>query len=285
MEPTGSGGKRRRQLRSAVHGLRVRGSLASERSGDPELLALVDNPYTDLDETHERLGELLAAFEARGDRRAVFLAIYWRMTDAVADGVRAGEFENPAWVREYLIAFANLYRRAVRDYERGALARVPDPWQLAFDTATGGDSLVVQDAALGVNAHINYDLALALDDVGIERNRRQKYDDHAAVIDSIADLVDEAQDGLAARDADGLATLDDSLGGFDEWLTVRAIHECRESAWRTAVALHSRSRLRRRLARWLNDVTATGAAYLILSSKASDALHESLASVERSAGR
>jgi hypothetical protein len=275
-------GRRRRRLRSAVHGVRAGQPTGTGEGGDPELLALVAAPFTGLDDTHRRLGDLLAAFDDRDDRRAVFLSVYRRMTEAVADGVRAGDFEDPDWVRAYLVTFANLYRRALWDYERGARERVADAWQLAFDAAADGECLVVQDAALGVNAHINYDLALALDEVGVQGDRRRKYADHVAVIDVIAALVDETQDSLAARDADGLALVDDSLGSIDEWLTVQSIHECRESAWRTAVALRSRFRVRRSLACWLNDKTATGAAYLILSSRASERFHETLADLERS---
>jgi len=48
--------------------------------------------------------------------------------------------------------------------------------------------------------------------------------------------------------------------------------------------MNSRFRSRRRLARWINDVTSTGAAYLILSSRVSDRVHESLVDLEHSLG-
>ena len=278
-----TGGRRVKQLRTAVHGVRTTGLTAGDQPGDADLLELVSEPYTGVEETHTRLGDLLAAYEERDDRRAVFLAIYWRMTAEVARGIRNGDFADPDWVGDYLVAFANLYRRAVRDYERGNVAALPDPWHVAFRATERGDSLVVQDAALGVNAHINYDLALALAAAGVGPDRPTKYEDHTAVIDVIADLVDEAQQTLVARDADGLAAVDDSLGQLDEWLAVATINECRESAWRTAVAMNSRFRVRRRFAHWWNAVTSKGAAYLIRSSQASDAVHETLADMEQSA--
>jgi hypothetical protein len=264
------GGRRRRRLRVGVRGLRETPPTPTDREHDPAVLALVSDPYTGVEETHERLGTLLSAFEERADHRAIFLSIYARMTGAVARRVRRGEFADPEWVGEYLVAFANRYRVAVRDYEAGAFDDLATPWLLAFEAAERGESLVVQDAALGVNAHINYDLALALDDVGVGPNREERYRDHCAVIDVIAELVDETQRALADRDAAGLATLDAALGRLDERLTVFAIDECRESAWRTAVALDSRCWLRRRLARWLNDATATGAAHIIRSSGSDD---------------
>jgi hypothetical protein len=244
-------------------------------------VALVEEPYTDVDEAKRGLRELRSAFEARDDRRAVFLAVYSRMTSGVAQGIRADDFDDPDWVAEYLVSFANLYREAVHDFETGALATLPDPWQVAFETAETGDSLVLQDVLLGVNAHINYDLALAVDDAGIRPDPERKYADHSRVTDVIADIIDEAQEVISGYDAEGLAVLDESLGRLDERLTVLTIDECRDSAWRTAVALDSRFGPRRRLARWINDVTSTGAAYLILSSKASDVVHETLRDLER----
>lgn len=276
--------RRRKQVRTAVRTVRERRPSTRERNGDPELLALVEEPYRGVGEAHRRLRELLSALESADDRRAIFLSIYARMTGAVAERVSDGEFRDPEWVGEYLVAFANLYRGAVYDYERGALAALPDPWQIAFETADRGDALVVQDALLGVNAHINYDLALAVDEAGVRRDRETKYADHAAVTDVIASIVDEAQASLAARDAEGLAAVDEALGRLDERLTVFTIDECRDSAWRTATALNSRFALRRRFARWINDVTSTGAAYLILSTRTNDRVHEALREAEGSAG-
>jgi hypothetical protein len=277
------GGRRARRLWSAVRGVGTPRPAPAEGPGDPELLALVSAPYSDADAVRRGLDALLAAFEAREDRRAVFLGIYARMTAAVGRQIERGAFADPEWVGEYLVAFANRYRVAVRDFEAGDADALADPWLLAFEAAEPGDSLVLQDAMLGVNAHINYDLALALDDVGVGTDRAGKYADHCAIIDVIAGLVDEAQDALADRDADGLATLDSSLGRVDEWLTVATIDECRDSAWRTAVAMDSRFRTRRRVARWLNDRTATSAAHLIQSSRVSDTVHETLAGLEGSA--
>lgn len=275
--PTGRRGK---QLRSAVRTVRERRPSSHSREGDPELVALVEEPYSTVEETHRRLETLLSAFEARDDRRAVFLSIYARMTGAVATRVRQDEFEDPEWVGEYLVAFANLYREAVHDYETGALDSLADPWQLAFEAAERGDSLVLQDAMLGVNAHINYDLSLAVNDAGVRPAPDAKYADHSQVTDVIADIVDDAQENLYAQGADRLETVDESLGRLDEWLSVLTIDECRDSAWRTAIALNSRLGARRRLARWINDVTSTGAAYLILSTQASDLVHDKLRDLE-----
>ena len=287
MTPNAPGPTRHRKaLRAAVTHVRTP-TPGDDRVADTEpgvdsaIVNLTADAYVDLVDADERLVALREHFEAVDDRRSIFLSIYARMTGAVADRIDRGGFEDAEWVRAYLVAFANHYRRAVHHYESGRVDRVPAPWVLAFDAARADRCLVAQDAALGVNAHINYDLSLALVDAGLDADRRTRRADPDAVIDVIHGLVDDTQDALAARDAPGIGALDDALGSADEWLTVYTIDECRDSAWRTAVGMNSRFRARRRFARWWNDVTATGAAHLIHGTHASDRLHDALADLER----
>ncbi|WP_276257357.1 DUF5995 family protein [Haloglomus litoreum] len=247
--------------------------------GDPEILSLLAAPYGSVEEARDRLDALRREFADRGDDRAVFLTVYARTTEAVAARIERGEFEDPEWVATYLVAFANRYRQACHNYERGALSAVADPWQLAFDSAAEPDSLVAQDALLGVNAHINYDLAFALVDAGIERDRTARYADHCDVTEVLRTIVDDIQD-LLASEAPGLVAVDESLGRADERLAIFTIDECRASAWRNAVGLSSRFRLRRWLARRVTGATATGAAYLLLSTRASDSVQGALGEFE-----
>ncbi|MEF8875700.1 MAG: DUF5995 family protein [Haloarculaceae archaeon] len=256
--------RRPRRIGLALRGARRgRPDTGGESEGSREIRHLVEEPYRSVGETHRRLTELLEAFDARGDRRSAFLTIYARVTGAVGDRVESGWFDDPEWVADYLVAFANLYREAVLDFEAGRLEALADPWQIAFEAAETEACHVLQDVALGINAHINYDLALALDEVGIDPDRRRKRDDHRAVTDVLRRLVDENQDTLAEKYDPTIADLDELLGELDELFSVLAIDECRDSAWRTAVALDSALPVRRRFAMWVTRATSTGAAYLI----------------------
>lgn len=230
----------------------------------------MEEPYKDVSEAHWGLEALLAAFQSRADRRAVFLTIYSLMTEEVATRVWDDDFADSEWVCNYLVAFSNLYREAVYDYGRGRLDSLADTWQLAFEAAEQGDALFVQDAMLGVNAQINDELALAVDRVGVRPDPGTKYADHSQITDVISKIIDDAQDVQVDYGADGIDVVDESLGRFDEGMTVMTIDECRDSAWGTATAMNSRFRMRRRWAEWVNDVTATGAASLILSPQTSD---------------
>ncbi len=237
----------------------VAGRPESDRDADPELVALLESPYETVAGTHRRLGELLAAFEARGDRRAAFLSVYVRTTGAVAARLERGGFTASDWMADYLVAFANRYREAVLAHETGDTEALAPAWRLAFRAADRGEASAVRLAALGVNAHVNHDLALALADVGLGTGdvRATRRADHRAVTEVIADLTGEVRAVLLARtDGAAQAPADERVAG--------AIAGCRERAWQTAVGLGSRLGVRQRAARWVNDTTARLGARLLL---------------------
>lgn len=248
---------------------------------DPSLVEPVAEPFGSVDGASDRLSRLEARLRERGDRRAVFLTIYVRMTREVHGGIERGRFADPDWMRRYLVAFAEYYRRAFLAFERGNLGAVPDPWRIAFGTAVRGDALVVQDAFLGVNAHINYDLALALHDVGIDPDRERKYADHRAVDEILARLVDVQQEALAEIYASGVGDVDAALGRFDEAFTLGSMTGGREQAWRVAVVLTDAGVAPiPSYARWMLRVTATGGAFFVLGPRLDQSQLRTLRAVE-----
>jgi hypothetical protein len=95
------------------------------------------------------------------DRSAhrLFLDTYGRTTLAVGKAVEDGSFEDPEWVEEWDVAFADLYLAAL-DLDLGGSPAVPRPWRLAFEAPSSLPAL--RHVLLGINAHINYDLPQAL---------------------------------------------------------------------------------------------------------------------------
>ena len=250
----------------------------------PELLALVDDPFTSVDDVADRLSRLETLLRERGDRRSVFLTVYALMTERTDAAIREGEFADPAWMREYLVTFADYYRRAFAAFERGELDAVPRPWQLSFGTALQGETLVVQDAFLGINAHINYDLALALSDVGLAPETGAKYADHRRVDGILGRLVDAQQEVLTEVYAAGLADVDDAFGRLDERFSLFGITEGREQAWRVArVRSAADWPWVERYTEWLLRTTATGGAHYVIQPNLDRALLRKLRALE--AGR
>ena len=257
---------------------------SGERAPDETVLELLADPFSSAAEAAARLGAAERHLRGRGDRRSVFLTVYAAMTETVDDGLRSGRFADPAWVEAYLVAFADRYRAAFVAFEWGRFAEVPPPWLVAFRAALGDETLVVQDALLGVNAHINYDLAYTLCDVGVDPDREAKRADHAAVNGVLADLVDAVQSALAATyAAGGLADADAAFGRADEATTLLGLREARRLAWENAV-LRTDARLPwvGAYVDWRVRVVATGLAYTVLRPGANPALRERLREFERS---
>ncbi|SFR63480.1 hypothetical protein SAMN04488124_2906 [Halogeometricum limi] len=266
--------------------LRVRtGAWERDHATDSELVELTDRPFESVADVRTRLDRLEERLRERNDRRAVFLTVYARMTREMQRGIEDGAFSDAAWMRAYVVSFAEYYRRAFSAFERGRFDAVPDPWRIAFGTAVTGDNLVVQDAFLGINAHINYDLALALCDVRIDPDRRGKYADHVGVDDVLLRLVDAQQDALTELYAPGIADVDAALGRFDETVSYHALTEGRIQAWRIAVVLTDFEWLPvERYARWTLRATAVGGASLVRSPGLDPTVLRALRRVERVRG-
>lgn len=233
---------------------------------DPDLINIVDEPYESLNRARSQLDRLKGLLRRRNDRRAIFLTIYTAMTRAVQHNIERGQFADPEWMRRYTLRFANYYRDAFFAFEQGRTGSVPKPWRAAFGTAIAGDGLVVQDAFLGINAHVNYDLALTIRDVGIDPNRGVKRDDHRVINNILARLVDAQQKALAELYAAGIDDVDMALGRFDEAISLFTLEEARAQAWRVGVVLVDLdSRLITAYARWVLRTTAEGGAVFILA--------------------
>ncbi len=219
-----------------------------------------------MDDAVAGLAALESRYRQRNDRRAIFLTLYGIVSTEMRARVAAKAFDDNAWVERYTVTFANLYREALVAYDAGDHARVPKSWRLCLDAAAGGSGLVLQDMLLGVNAHVNHDLPLALSAVSIEPDRERRYRDHSAVNAVLASVVERATERLAGLYAPGLRTMDDCAGPVDELLSAFSLEIARESAWEGAVSLaNARSAFERALVMRLMATRAAAVARLLLA--------------------
>jgi hypothetical protein len=217
----------------------------------------IASAYQSIDDATAALTAIEQAFRAQHDRRAIFATAYLGITSAIKRNVAAGVFLDNAWVSRYAITFANLYRTALLAFERGDTA-LPKAWQIAFDTSRGGSALAIQDLVLGINAHINHDLALALLEVSIDPDRATRYADHTRVNQVLKEATDPMQDRIGQLYAPILNVLDRVCDRLDEEIACFSVDKARESAWAAAVALaNARDDAERALLRAsLNDRSA-----------------------------
>jgi Family of unknown function (DUF5995) len=205
-------------------------------------------PYRTLDEVVDGFSALERTFQQSSDRRSLFLTLYGVVSAAMRTRVAERTFEDNAWVERYAVAFANLYRVALERYEAGRRGEIAPAWRLAFDAARAGTGLALQDVLLGVNAHVNHDLPLALSAVSIDPDRTSRYRDHSAVNRVLGSVTERATERLAALYAPGLRTMDAAAGRLDELISAFSLEVARESAWESAVSLaNARTQVERAL--------------------------------------
>lgn len=241
--------------------------------------------FRNLDEVVSGLTGWEEEFRRRRDRRCIFLTLYGVVSSEMRDRVGRGGFTDSDWVHRYAVAFANLYRRALEDYDGGRLDQVPTAWRLCFDAAKAGRGLVLQDLFLGVSAHVNNDLPFALSAVSIEPDRAARYRDHSAVNEVLGAVTERATQKLAALYAPGLTSLDGCAGQLDEWASQFSLQVARESSWEAAVSLsNARNAVERALVTKLVGSRAAVLARLLMAQSLNPAALTVCSSLERGSG-
>lgn len=222
-------------------------------------------------QSEEDVKSALELFESwcleNGDLRGVFATAYLQITRAISNEIKEESFNDSKWSANYLVRFANLYREALLNYESNRSRHVPKSWKIAFDLAKKQEGFIIQHLTLGINAHINHDLALALNDVGIDSNREKKYQDHIRINHILEQATDNLKRSVSEKYAPVLKRLDRGLGTVDDKITVFSISKAREHAWAMAVALsYARSAIEKNLLQSSLDEQAAVLSRLILSS-------------------
>ena len=189
----------------------------------------------------DRMQNRIDRWDQSGDPRSVFLSCYAVMTRNMLDAVDAGEFADAAWVSHLLHHFAGYYFDALETYEAGEEG-APAVWRRAHDAARRSNTPAISLLLLGVNAHINYDLVLAVADLLesewpslSDEERHARYEDFCRVNDTIGRTIDSVQDTILEKREPIMALVDTLFGPVDEWLVSRGITEWREEVWGHAV--------------------------------------------------
>jgi hypothetical protein len=190
-----------------------------------------------------KMKSLLDGWEAASDRRLIFLTCYQMMTRNILAAIEANDFEDVTWVNTLMTNFAAYYFQALEAYEQEQ-AKSPAAWRIAFKAAQNPRTHVLQNLVLGVNAHINYDLVLALSELLApewpqlsDEQRQMRYRDHCHVNDIIYQTVNAVQDQVIDRYMPEFAVMDKLLGPVDEWVTSLLISEWREEVWKHATRI------------------------------------------------
>jgi hypothetical protein len=163
--------------------------------------------------------------------------LYLQVTEAVEARVASGSFAEGAWLAELDVRFASLYFGALAGSLSGGAAQ--GCWRALFRLRGERSIARIQFALAGINAHINHDLALAIDATcratgTIPVHGSRQYTDYTAVNSTLNGLIEAAKQTLGVRLAgDALPPVNHLEDMFAAW----SVQAARESAWTNAELL------------------------------------------------
>ncbi|NQE93738.1 DUF5995 family protein [Nocardia terpenica] len=151
-----------------------------------------------------------------------------------------GEFEDPAFLRNWDLQFADYYFRALDDYYHGRRDAVPGAWRQAFQAADTHSVTVLADAVLGYNAHITRDLPFVIADIGVTApdgtSRKRDHERASQMLTEYQHQVLTALTGMY-EDADPTMRAGANLEPMVYMSFTQVIQAWREYAWRAAEQL------------------------------------------------
>jgi hypothetical protein len=208
---------------------------------------IVSQRPRDIDEAIACMRKALDYYHEQDDYRAVFLRAYYIITLNVHAAVhQLGDYKrqiffDPNWISALAGKFSSLYFQSLTTFERDATSE--RAWKIAHQMAQEKTSTVVQDLILGLNAHINYDLAygiyLNLKEHGDQRNHlllpRRKFD-HDQVNNILMRSMPQIVETLTRDYGGEILFLRRLTPKLDDFLTQTGLKYYRERVWWSAIS-------------------------------------------------
>ncbi|WP_237312936.1 DUF5995 family protein [Streptomyces sp. AMCC400023] len=191
-----------------------------------------------IDEVVDGLAGVVREARRGGDRVGYFAALYRQVTVEVRRAIHEGLFDDGARMDRFDTLFGNRYFEAYDAWRRDRSG--PRCWRETFGLLDDTGTVIVQHLLLGVNAHINLDLAVAAARTCPGEDIHALRRDFLLINDILGRVVLSVQDSLGALSP--LMSLLDQVGArTDERILDFSVRRSREEAWFNAVLLAGQS--------------------------------------------
>ncbi|MDB4292064.1 DUF5995 family protein [Maribacter sp.] len=185
---------------------------------------------TTIQEVLNQLDTIIADAIPANNRLGLFAYVYRRTTAEILKEVQLGSFEDNELLEQLDVAFANLYLDAYEKYQ--AKEPVSKSWEFAFVHSDAPLS-IVQHIMMGMNAHINLDLAIATSIVMQGKDIRLVKHDFDKVNDILFNIINDIQDRLS-RVSRLMFLLDIVAKNSDEKIIDFSMRKARQQSWNNA---------------------------------------------------
>ncbi len=191
---------------------------------------------TTIDEVIDQLDQIIDVECANNSCMAYFPILYRKVTVRIKEGILNNEFENNQRMEKLDVLFANRYIDA---YEcLGNNNPLTKSWKNAFEAAKNGKLLVMQHILLGINAHINLDLGIAVAETVGENGNMMDFENDFNKINAILGSMIANVEAKIISVSPLFGLLDKFGKGREDKLVSFSINIARDGAWLFANQYH-----------------------------------------------
>ncbi|MES2647857.1 MAG: DUF5995 family protein [Bacteroidota bacterium] len=190
----------------------------------------------------EELDRIILYCENKQSRQAYFAALYRAMTESVKNGIEKGVFNDSNRMEKLDIIFATRYLDAWNCNNQSQPCSTS--WITAFASTTNNNLTVIQHLVLGINTHINLDLAIAAAETAPGLTIFDLQQDFEKINQIIAALTNEVQLRLE-KIWWPMRLLRNIVNSREKAVINFSISTARKTSWANAVALASANELNR----------------------------------------
>jgi hypothetical protein len=181
--------------------------------------------------------QAIAGLLPAADGLACFNRMYLLVTETVRQRVADGFFADPDFMGRMDVEFVNRYLAAIDAY-RTLPPSAPRSWTVLFAERSNAGIAPLQFALAGMNAHINFDLAVALVETCKALRTEPGAGTHHADFEKVNGILAGLEEGVRLSFEDGLLLeLDRRFGNLDDVAANFSIAAARETAWINAQVL------------------------------------------------
>lgn len=192
---------------------------------------------TTIDEVISILENIILTEIAENSNLAFFPILYKKVTQRIKEGIAQKEFDDNPRMERLDVIFANRYLEAYFTYKEGQQPSLS--WENAFLAAKNQKLLILQHLLLGINAHINLDLGIAVSEtMGPQGDLQNIHDDFNKINAILANMVDGVQQKIG-RVSPFFYLLDKVADGKEDLIATFSINIARDEAWLFANEYHN----------------------------------------------
>ena len=184
-----------------------------------------------IDEVIAQLDLIIERARSAQSRVGFFATLYRNVTIKVKDGIAAGFFNDGPRMEKLDVAFATRYLTALESFQnQKPLSKC---WRVAFEAADSWFPIILQQLLIGMNAHINFDLGVAAQNVAPGNDLPALKDDFNKINLVLGDMILKVRSNIEEL-SPWIKLLDRYSSQSEDRLINFNLDKARTSAWLVA---------------------------------------------------